>query len=689
VLVAATVLALASVPLLATGAAAANPPDPAAPFNQCPAVGNAHGCAVLIVLEPDGSVHLLGDTGSGNPYDGADDTTIGVLNLSGADISTITLSSSKDIMGFDGDGICSGLYSGTPVGCPFDSTKYAGPGITFTGINATNTSGVVNFAQSCTGNTAASCTSTPGGLRSGDSAFFSLEEALDAASFVIPKADPVIASTTASPSVPVGGSISDSAVLANGRVPGGTLTFQLFGPGDTGCGTPLATRAVTVSGNGTYSSPAVTATVPGTYLWRVSYSGDANNNPAPATACGSESVVVTKASPTIATVPSGTVPVGGTISDTATIAGGSAPTGTVKFTLFGPGDTTCHTPISTLTATVAGNGSYASGPVVTSAPGTYNWTAAYSGDAANNAVSAGCGSETVTVTKATPTITTTPSASVPAGGKISDTATIAGGFAPTGTVTFTLFGAGDTTCHTPISTLTATVNGNGNYGSGTFTAAVAGTYRWIAAYSGDANNNAVGPTGCGVETVVVTPQTMTGHAFGLSANASTLGIPLVNLAPTPDTGPVSTTTAGTTAPPCVVTLTGLVSASDICAKVVTSLLPSSSTATASITSTTVGVGALPVIKVGAVQSQSTTSCAGSAGTTTIAYLSVGGVVVIAQPTPIAPNTKISVAGVSLVLNEQTPVPGGLTVNAVHVSVTGVVTLNVVLASATSDIHNCP
>src|SRR5437660_12757322 len=98
---------LATVPLLASPAAAANPPDPTPPFTQCPAVGSATGCAVLIVLEPDGSVHLLNDPGSGNPYDGADDTTVGVLNESGADIPNITLSStSQPIFGFDGDGIC-------------------------------------------------------------------------------------------------------------------------------------------------------------------------------------------------------------------------------------------------------------------------------------------------------------------------------------------------------------------------------------------------------------------------------------------------------------------------------------------------------------------------------------------------------------------------------------------------------
>ena len=46
-------------------------------------------------------------------------------------------------------------------------------------------------------------------------------------------------------------------------------------------------------------------------------------------------------------------------------------------------------------------------------------------------------------------------------------------------------------------------------------------------------------------------------------------------------------------------------------------------------------------------------------------------------------------GVTLVFNEQSSVPGadqGLTVNAVHIKALGL--LDVLLASSTSDIHNC-
>src|SRR5205807_2155645 len=53
------------------------------------------------------------------------------------------------------------------------------------------------------------------------------------------------------------------------------------------------------------------------------------------------------------------------------------------------------------------------------------------------------------------------------------------------------------TCQTALTPAptSATVNGAGNYDSGNFTTAAVGVYRWIAHYSGDANNNSVDTAG--------------------------------------------------------------------------------------------------------------------------------------------------------------------------------------------------
>ena len=71
---------------------------------------------------------------------------------------------------------------------------------------------------------------------------------------------------------------------------GGTITFDLFAPSDASCaGTPAFTQTVDVNGNGTYSTTNTSfiASDLGTWRWRVSYSGDANNKQA-TSACGVE-----------------------------------------------------------------------------------------------------------------------------------------------------------------------------------------------------------------------------------------------------------------------------------------------------------------------------------------------------------------------------------------------------------------
>src|SRR5581483_10266414 len=92
--------------------------------------------------------------------------------------------------------------------------------------------------------------------------------------------------------------------------------------------------------------------------------------------------------------------------------------------------------------------------------------------------------------KTTPTLTTTASGPVTVGTSIHDTAHLSGGSNPTGAITFDLY---DSTCTTKLTTVAATtsVNGNGDYVSAGYTPSAAGTYKWAAHYSGDANNNGV------------------------------------------------------------------------------------------------------------------------------------------------------------------------------------------------------
>ncbi len=206
------------------------------------------------------------------------------------------------------------------------------------------------------------------------------------------------------------------------------------------------------------------------------------------------------ATPNLTTVASPDTEIGRSIFDNANLMGGAAPTGSILFNLYGPGDTTCSTSIFNSTVPVTGAGSYNSASFATSQAGTYQWTAAYSGDVNNDAVSTICNdpAEDVIVGKANTVLTTNASAPVAVGGgPIFDTAHLNGGFNPTGTITFELSGPADTICSAdPVFTDTVTVNGNGDYQSAGYSPTAPGLYKWRARYDGDTNNLGDGPTSC-------------------------------------------------------------------------------------------------------------------------------------------------------------------------------------------------
>ncbi|MFI5127204.1 MAG: PEP-CTERM sorting domain-containing protein [Candidatus Acidiferrales bacterium] len=134
----------------------------------CPAVGSATDCGAQInVTAQSGGVataFTATSLGNGNPYDGVEDTLIGLTNNSGATINSITLTATDNTFGglgfLDGDGPCafnSALCNGP--------TGYEGPNITFSGP--------------CAGTLTTPCDTVTvnftGGLANGSSAWFALE----------------------------------------------------------------------------------------------------------------------------------------------------------------------------------------------------------------------------------------------------------------------------------------------------------------------------------------------------------------------------------------------------------------------------------------------------------------------------------------------------------------------------------
>jgi PEP-CTERM motif len=130
------------------------------------------GCDLIITVT-DGGFTVANGPSSGiasGTYDNSDDTLIGIINNSSSPLSSINISSTTDIYGFDGDGI-------DTFGAPGNSTDnsaanttlgiggYGGPDTFFTNINqSTFASGTVNFI-------------TPLGINGG-STYFSFEDAL-------------------------------------------------------------------------------------------------------------------------------------------------------------------------------------------------------------------------------------------------------------------------------------------------------------------------------------------------------------------------------------------------------------------------------------------------------------------------------------------------------------------------------
>ncbi len=176
-----TAIAAAILAIVPGSANAASAPTP--PFTECPAIGAAPSCDILLVVNPDQTITVTGDSSVG-PYDGGDDTLVGVVNNSSSAISAITVSGpGSGLAGFDGDGICTYAAGGTVGGsgsgfsgdsycnaqqlAGTDPEDYSGPNNSFTLDPNSQDDVEVDF--------------TGKGLAAGTSSYFSLEGALTAA----------------------------------------------------------------------------------------------------------------------------------------------------------------------------------------------------------------------------------------------------------------------------------------------------------------------------------------------------------------------------------------------------------------------------------------------------------------------------------------------------------------------------
>ncbi len=295
-----------------------------------------------------------------------------------------------------------------------------------------------------------------------------------------------------SSSIPAGGSVTDKATLSGGSSPTGTVTFY-YSTTNT-CPNAGATQmgtAVTVSGNGDYTSASKSFPTAGTYYLYAVYSGDGTNIGS-TSAC--EPLVVGSSGLTLGTLLSANAIVaGGSASDTATLSGGSSPTGTITFfdsttnTCPASGATQVGTPV-----TVSGDGSYPSTSATFDTAGTYYWYATYSGDSNNKAVTSQCEPLSVTSSSDPTSTAVTPNpASATIGTSATFTATVADDgltpTTPTGTVTWSDGGAGGT--FTPATcTLTTASPSSSSCQAAYKPPSTAGPVTITATYSGDSGH---------------------------------------------------------------------------------------------------------------------------------------------------------------------------------------------------------
>ncbi|HSN03076.1 MAG TPA: hypothetical protein VLS91_06295, partial [Acidimicrobiales bacterium] len=175
------------------------------------------------------------------------------------------------------------------------------------------------------------------------------------------------------------------------------------------------------------------------------------------------------------------------VHDTAAFTGqfSTAIGGTVTYQRFATADCT-GTVATTQNVSVGAGGAIPDASTFTIGSSSVSFNAIYNGDGTNVGVTSAC--EPLTVSQHTTGLSTatSPTSLVVGSGAINDTATLTGGYSPSGTIDFYLFSPSQTCTTTPGASdytwhYQASVSGNGAYTSTPgYTPTVTGTWQWVA-----------------------------------------------------------------------------------------------------------------------------------------------------------------------------------------------------------------
>lgn len=424
------------------------PSAASAAFTQCPPVYKDTSCQFLFTIT-DTETSVESDPTQG-PYEGQEDALIGIQNNSSKPISSLPVSAEEPLFGFESDGICSPGEPPIPAGCKilsFNSAKE---------VNA-------KVGEACpTASTFNEC------------------------GFPEPAGEPK-------------GVTFPEGILFNGY---GAQENPITGyEGPTSWFTNIAPFGTFSTGSGVINfSPAIP---PGGSTF-VSLESP------PVGGFGSASALTTTLSGGGQGGTSISVVQGTPVTDTATLggAGAASATGPVSFNVYS--DAECKTLVTAAgTAKLSGGTAGPSSAVSTLAPGKYYWQAHYSGSLSAQAATSTCGGEVLTVLAPTSTSTLqtgggVTGASIPVliGSSVKDQAHISGSLAATatGTVTYTLYK--DKKCTQIAAPGSVGIVTAGNAAPSAAVKPKAGTYYWVASYSGD-TVNAPSSSACGSEVLIV------------------------------------------------------------------------------------------------------------------------------------------------------------------------------------------
>jgi hypothetical protein len=366
--------------------------------------------------------------------------------------------------------------AGSPTGTV--AFKDNGTNITGCGSQTVSNAGVATCTTATLGASASAHPITA--VYGGDGNF---NTSTGSASQTVGKASVTVTSLTPNPATPVAGqSVTFTVVLAvtppGAGTPTGTFTLgDAFGGGsNTSCSLPSCAASLNA----------------GTHSFTATYDGDSNFKPSPTSAA--VPVVVTKANTTVAVgADLNPVALGVTVTFTATVSvtgsGSGTPTGTVDFKDGG-------TLIGTCTGQTVSSGA-ATCALSTLTPGPHAISATYNGDANFNTSSTTSNLSEVIG----PQISFNVTQPLPAGSDVSFSVTLTGSgtTAPTGTVTFSLQGAGTvTTCTLPASaTSSATCSASKHQGTGQTT--------YVATYPGDSQYGPATSAPQSIDVTIVPP----------------------------------------------------------------------------------------------------------------------------------------------------------------------------------------